>query len=233
MKLKAMHLFRVLYADPFWRWWGKKVCILAARYYLGIDSIDDFKRRVHIGGRRYERPTQASLLNGKQRRWIKDNEEKVRGVIHEVAIRTIAKALQVPVSEELLLEKNRSVLQAWCEKCYQREAEYQGYRLVSGVTLKLPANSKLEVTVQGWVEWFDEEGCEWKTIAIHADIEVADDHSTISEKCKKEFSRLCSENGHELVGEIVIESMEDELSEERVKIMVRGRIRKAKLIENT
>ena len=90
MKLKAMHLFRVLYADPFWRWWGKKVCILASRYYLGIDSIDVFKRRVHIGGRRYERPTQNSLLNRTQRRWIKDNEEKVRGVIDEVTKETTA-----------------------------------------------------------------------------------------------------------------------------------------------
>jgi hypothetical protein len=146
---------------------------------------------------------------------------------------TAVKTLRVPVSQEILRDEHSHVLQQFCEKWYQLEAEYQGYRIVSGVIVALPADSNLTVAVQAWVEWFEEEGTEWKTITINADIEVADDHSTIGEKCKKEFSRLCSENGHELVGEIVIESMEDELSEERVKIMVSGRIRKAKLIENT
>lgn len=83
MKLKAMHLFRVLYADPFWRWWGKKVCMLAARYYLGIDDVDELRRERHGGGR-YKDRVFPPLLNAKERRWIAKNREKVRGVIDEV-----------------------------------------------------------------------------------------------------------------------------------------------------
>lgn len=87
MKLKAMHLFRVLYADPFWRWWGKKVCILAARYYLGIDDVDELRRERHGGGR-YKDRVFHPLLNAKERRWIAKNREKVRGVIDEVTKET-------------------------------------------------------------------------------------------------------------------------------------------------
>jgi hypothetical protein len=154
MKLKAMHLYRCLYADPFWRWYGKKVCILAARYYLGIDSIDDFKRRVHIGGRRYERPTQMSLLNGKQRRWIKDNEEKVKAVLAEVTNSFEQKTLEVPVCEELLLDEN--ALPKWCEKVFCAEASYRGYQLIGRVTIERIEGSSEFVLVTGSVRQINE-----------------------------------------------------------------------------
>lgn len=53
--------------------------MLAARYYLGVDSIDDFARPIHFGGRRYDSEARYPLLNWKERRWIEKNRDKILG----------------------------------------------------------------------------------------------------------------------------------------------------------
>lgn len=53
--------------------------MLAARYYAGIDSIDDLKRPIHFGGRRYDSEARYPLLNGQERRWIEKNRDKILG----------------------------------------------------------------------------------------------------------------------------------------------------------
>lgn len=81
MKLRVFALYEYLWSNPLWRWWGRKVCMLAARHYAGIDSIDDFKRPIHFGGRRYDSEARFPILNVQERRWIEKNREKVLGEI--------------------------------------------------------------------------------------------------------------------------------------------------------
>lgn len=76
MKTPAMLIFRYLWANPHWRWWGKKVCMLAARYYKGIDCLDELGRERHGGGR-YEDRVYPPYLTHVERKWIRLNECKI------------------------------------------------------------------------------------------------------------------------------------------------------------
>lgn len=69
MKARVMPLFRALWADPHWQWWGRKVCLLAARVYCKVDRIEDLMEPIRIGGRRQEQIGRPYLTH-REKKWI-------------------------------------------------------------------------------------------------------------------------------------------------------------------
>lgn len=141
------------------------------------------------------------------------------------------KSLRVPVSEELLQEEHRDALQQFCEKWYQLEAEYQGYTMVSGAIVALPADSNNTVAVQAWVQWFESPTSE--VVTMYAYGTVDSDTDVLEANCKDEFRERFRDLGYRVEGDVTVAIVDEGNVQGMRTFAVSGRVRRTDLIENT